>query len=91
MSLDLDNLINDIQIAASQALEKDVTAESSDPRDPISEVDRLMGLEALALGGSEDLVDHPHDVVRRKRCRLDRDEPALDPQQRGAHRFQMQI
>ena len=73
------------------ALDVEVGAEAGDARHAVADVDRLVLLELLPLGGRQDAEQHLFEVLGLERLGVDRDELSLDPQEGRAHRLQVEV
>ena len=73
------------------ALDEDVAPESSDSGQSVTDVDRLVGLQALALRGRQDREEHLLEVLGLEGVRVQGDQAALDAEERRSHGLQVEV
>ena len=72
-------------------LHEDVAAEARHPGDAVAEVDRHHLLELALLDRGQDLIHHRLDIVDLERVGLERQEPAVEPQQGRTGGLQVEV
>ena len=77
--------------ADQAAVGRHIHAEAGEVRDEISEVELPRLLEGVPLLRGEDVVGEPLRLVRRERRVVGRDQLAVNPKERGAVRFDVNV